>query len=587
MKHKKNKRKQKKNLRMVAGKKSPRPAKKPTATETPPPVMDTDLGVQLVIGRDSASNPVQFVVKHLDCADLPFLEDELETKLASLSLPGGKNATALIDLGGQVKKLVEDFLKGFGLAAGVNVTTLLESSQPPTKETLPETAADTEEPKHPAISQQMPDYGQLINLFVDLGSTNSKWIVAHADKNGKSGGFIQIVLARPTREVCGQYGIDYDKESAYRILENEPPETFTKWLGEAVLGFTMRMQKEFRANIMKLKWAFPLIEYAAMLDFHKVSKEVTNTLQSFGFKGHFELLPEGEALYYMFNDRVRELASASQKEEQENARRIEQENRNKRFNVEEQRKSAASKQEREREAQAWKKKHLIKRWFCDPEVTTPLYQAQHRTEYLGRENALQAFRVTGAMANGKFNLLIVDAGGTTLDYYFKPISGTHSSGSFEAGGQTVTERLAKELSIPPEVAEKRKLELSKAQKNEALRKATDATYRKALEKIASVVKGHQPLCVVASGLGMLNMQLRKLLKETIGLPEDQMLMFSPDIAKLFPGSKTSEYQDIQTFMDIVEGIVEGGPKNGMPWPGADVCGGLYFLTEKNKTGGWL
>ena len=586
VKHKKNKRKTKKKIRLANGKQFRLPLKKDPSAETPPPVTDTDLAVQVLIGRDSTSNPARLVVKHLVCADLPFLEDELETRLTSFSLAESNNAPALKELGGQVQELVEGFLTSFGLTARANVTTVIESCQSPNKEAPPKSVADAEEPKPPAISQQMPDYGRLINLFVDLGSTNSKWIVAHADKNGKSGGFIAIRTARPTREVCGQFGIDYDKESAYRLLENDSQETFMKWLGEAVLGFTIRVQKEFQANVMELKWAFPRIEHAASLDFSRVSRDITNTLQSFGFKGHFALFPEGEALDYMFRDRVRELASASQKEEQENARRIDQENRNKCFNAEEQRKAAASKLAREREAQAWKKEHWFKRWFCDPEVRTPLYQAQHRTEYLGRENALQAFRVTGAMANGKFNLLIVDAGGTTLDYYFKPVSGPHSSGSFEAGGRSVSERLAEDLSISWAEAEGRKIRvLSKSPKSVALRKATEATYRKVLEKIATGVKGRQPLCVVASGLGMLNAPLRELLKETLGLPADQMLMFSPDIVSLFPESKISEYPDIRTFTDIVQGIVEDGPKNGLPWPGADVCGGLYFQTEKNKTGG--
>ena len=150
----------------------------------------------------------------------------------------------------------------------------------------------------------------------------------------------------------------------------------------------------------------------------------------------------------------------------------------------------------------------------------------------------------------------------------------------------MSERLAEDLSISWAEAEGRKIRvLSKSPKSVALRKATEATYRKVLEKIATGVKGRQPLCVVASGLGMLNAPLRELLKETLGLPADQMLMFSPDIVSLFPESKISEYPDIRTFTDIVQGIVEDGPKNGLPWPGADVCGGLYFQTEKNKTGG--
>ena len=341
----------------------------------------------------------------------------------------------------------------------------------------------------------------------------------------------------------------------------------------------LRLQEKHKANVFNLKWSFPRIVNGTEIDFGEISDELTGKLRPYGLKGRFELVPEGVALSCMFRDRLAELANASDVEEAENKRREEQEVKNREHNKLEKRKEVNARNARIREEAAWKKEHWIKKWFCDPVLTTHRYTARLRSESLGREEALKAFRKTGARADGKFNLLILDAGGSTLDYYYKSISGNVSTGSFEAGGKDVTYRLAENLSISLDEAEERKKVLSRAATSKLLLAPTEIVYEDSLSKIARTIGGAMPLCVVASGLGMCNPQLRCLLAKKLSLPPGQMIIYSPDVASLFPKRKYGAFPKFKAFADIVGRVVENGPQSSLPWPGGDVCGGMYFKTE--------
>lgn len=511
-------------------------------------ICDNRIYVEAAIATIPGSRPLQYMVTKIKSEDIPFIGEELRPTLQTL-IEAERN-----DLICKVKNKVESFLESYGFDVDAEIGVVMS----PSVYIMPEGG-----------------YDKLINLFVDMGSTNCKWIVARASGNGETGGFIDIPLGKPTKELCGEWGIDYDKASAYQLSKQD----FSIWLGYAVLGFMLRIQEKHKANVVNLKWSFPRIINGKEIDFDEIGQELSEKLRPYGLRGSFELVPEGIALSCMFKDRLTELAKASDEEEAENKRREVQEVKNREHNKLERRKEVNARNARTREEAEWKKEHWFKKWFCDPVLTTDKYTARLKSESLGREEALKAFRKTGARSDGKFNLLILDAGGSTLDYYFKPISGNVSTGSFEAGGKDVTSRLAKNLSISLEDAEDRKKELSRSATSKLLLAPTEIVYNDSLSTIAGIIGDARPLCVVASGLGMCNPQLRILLSKKLSLPAGQIIIYSPDVASLFPKGKYSVFPKFKAFADIVGRVVENGPQSSLPWPGGDVCGGMYFKVE--------
>jgi len=570
---------------------------------------DMDLvRVLISVAPEIGSVPLRYRITGIECESLPFLEDEL---LGALELRKERESRkhALCDF---AKQKIDSFLESYGFGASVNVEmvmSILDDPKSKHNDSLRESEMAGEAPQknsqnsgcHLSADSQASrksnarskgdrkictadlkkknsrkaEYPEdkCINLFVDLGSTNSKYVVAKADLAGKSLAFVEIPEAVKTKRLCGDWGIDYDKTSAYKLSRSE----FVSWLSYAVLGFMLKMQKQRMSNVINIYWSFPKLIGSDDLDFNDISSTVTNQLKDYGLRGAFMLVPEAESLKWMFKDRVAELAKASEEEELENVRRSKEEASNRKHNESEEMKVEASQRAREMEAENWKKEHWFKRVFCDPVVNTPLYTAQLKNVDLGRRTLMKAFRKTGATGDGKFNMVILDAGGSTLDFCYLPTTGRTVTESYQAGGASVTELLASKLGLSKEVAESRKMNLACLERSDLLREVTQAVYGNALSDMANKVGHSRPLCVVATGLAMANYQLRLCVKEALGLKIDQMIMYSPDIARLFPRNLLSAYPDFQRFIHIVNRVVEGSNEDAaLPWPGGDVCGGMYF-----------
>jgi len=411
-------------------------------------------------------------------------------------------------------------------------------------------------------------------LFVDMGSTNSKWIVSDANNDA----LLDVPVGESTSELCAKWGLDYDKISGY----DKEGEVFTRWLKRAVIGFVLHMQHKYEANVVNVMWSFPYVIDGVRLDFNRISEDVTVDLTAYyDFEGRFELVPEGLALEHMFYDRVIELAKANEAELEENKRRSRDEDANKAHNKEEKAKADANEKQREKELREYEDKNWFMQLFSR-KFHTSLYSPHFEEENLGREEAMKAFRNTGARGDGKFNLLILDAGGSTLDYCYKPWRGKLVSGSFSAGGNAVTVELAKRMKLDWKEAERLKSTLSRTTKSNVLREVTDVVYDEALKMIAEELKDRTgPLCIVGSGLAMLNRYLRenvlmKLLNES-EYKQGQILMFSPDMVSCFPMDKLGDHPRFRCFRDIVTHVADGGDvETGAPWPSSDVCGGMYF-----------
>ena len=494
-------------------------------------------------------------VTRIKCESLPFLEHEPML----LHVSGEDESTVAREIEYKTHKF---FAEGYGLTVDINVSVFGEEDKQ-------------------VHSELHKVYQNRVNLFVDMGSTNSKWIVSDANNNA----LLDIPLGESTSELCAEWGLDYDKISGYA----KESEAFTRWLKRAVIGFVLHIQHKYEANVVNVMWSFPYVIDGVRLDFKRISEDITVDLTAYyEFPGRFELVPEGLALEHMFYDRVIELSKANEAELEENDRRSREEEANKVHNKEEMVKADANEKQREKELHEYEDKNWFAQIFSK-KFHTSRYLPDLKEENLGREEALKAFRNTGARGDGKFNLLILDAGGSTLDYCYKPLRGELVSGSFRAGGNAVTAELANRMKLDLKEAERRKTTLSRAAKSDVLREATDVVYDEALETIAEKVKDRTgPLCIIGSGLAMWNRQLRdivlmKLLNES-EYKQGQILMFSPDMVSCFPMDKLGDHPKFRCFRDIVTHVADGGDvKTGTPWPSSDVCGGMYFnMTDSGK-----
>ena len=445
------------------------------------------------------------------------------------------------------------------------------------------------------IPQEDERYGgnEWFNLFVDLGSTNSKWMIARCDKEGRNNEPISIERARETAMLCGEWGIRYDKALAYTYNSGD----FVAWLASAAVSFVRHVQKERQSYAVNVYWAFPKmvagIQESNNLDFGVVSEAVTRELKGYGLRGRFVLMPEAKSLKAMFGDRIAHIAIWNAKEETENRQ---EEESAKQHNKDEDRKASQRKGEIEaekmrhaKELAEYRGKHSgfwgkISGLFTSPPKQKNImpYVPSYVKVVKDRLHELKDFRNIGVVDKMPFDMLFLDAGGSTLDFYYIPAEGLRSSifGSYRAGGRQVTEKLMKLLHTDDfQEVEDKKVEICRTENDSRLREATKGTYGRCLDDIAQKIKGHgECLCVVCTGLAMKNACLRKMVREKLSLADNQRILWSDDIARMadHANQMVKQYPDFEVFKSIVRRL----QPNGQGSPAYDVVGGLYFACER-------
>ena len=521
------------------------------------PEWDNALVFKATLANENG-NRTRCRIAKLSCTALPFLEEEFVAVSKTQTYDTVQAAESAI------KKMADGKLKSMGLEADVFV----------------ESEIVTEEALIPYVRS-----GNFINLYVDIGSTNSKWIISKAvAETGLDDGFIEVGSPTSTRQICEEWSFSYDKAAAYKLDDA----AFRKWMCNAAYAVMMHFRNEYNADVFFMRWSFPRMVDDRRIDFNRLSGEVTEYLKSRGLLGDFMMSAESDALSEFFCDRLRDLAAANDSEEEANARRAQKAEENRRFNEGERAKHDASLRKRSREAKKWKDEHWFKRWFCDPEYQTEVYDAKYKDETWERSMLMSAFRRTGARADGKFNLLILDAGGSSLDYYYRSSDGRREcSGSYRAGGNDMTKCIMEKFDIDFPTAEKQKKTYyisGVTHGNKAFLEATQKVYKNALLRISNEVgiSGAQ-LCIVGTGLAMLNRQLQHLVEEVFRLPTEQHIIWSPGIVEALPEKMLEEMpKAFQEFDAIVRRRVVGDSGNHQPWPSSDVVGGLYFVPKSSR-----
>ena len=429
------------------------------------------------------------------------------------------------------------------------------------------------------------------NLYVDMGSTNSKWMIASCNSGGHVQEIKVIERAKETAKLCADWGILYDKALAYTYNR----EDFRDWLCSAVLTFVRHVQEQRKEYAVNVYWAFPKlvagIEASRNVDFRRLSEVVTERLGQYGLRGRFVLMPEAEALEAMFRNRVLHIAMASEEEIASNmaeAQAAEDHNNAENARVAQNRQAKAAAHQRYVAAKdKFDRDHsgfwgTIAGWFsAEPtEEYVPDYKANYQEVIRDRRRALKDFRTIGVNSKMPFGMLFLDAGGSTLDYCYiakGSKNGDQITGSYLAGGKKVTECLMASLKDDDFAsAEDRKCEFARRGTNPKIVEATKAVYDVALTDLAGRIGSHgQYLCVVCTGLAMNNASLRNLVREKLSLASNQRMIWSEDLVQI-PDSAVTKYADIGIFKQIVCRLV----KDGQAGPAYDVIGGLYFASEE-------
>lgn len=531
--------------------------------------LPVEIGVVAVEGSKG------YTVAKVKCPRLPFYGDKVARQLV------GVVCKDPADLGKEVSTRLIAFAKEIGL----------KISPKPTIDMNPALT-----PKKVGAYKE----GKVFNLYVDMGSTNSKWMIWEGctGENGKHDFYLgnmkdenkAVIGAEKTETLCANFGIRYDKSLAYTYNSKD----FNNWLCSAALIFMTHFEDERQEHAYNVYWSFPKFDasydVAHEIDFGSVSKFVTESLREYGLKGGFYLVPEASAIESMFRNRVLHIAAASEKEVQSNQNeeaRIREHNNDELSKVNaanERIKKAHDKYVQEKER--WDEEHsgfwgTIAGWFSsEPEEESIAPYAGNFLEVVkDRLHELGDFRNVGVNSKMPFGMLFLDAGGSTLDYCYIPEGdGQGVSGSYLAGGKQVTKNLMRLLQIDDfDTAEERKVGSlsSETYVNPKLYEATASVYNDCLCDLSKKITGRDRyLCFVCTGLGMRNLALRNLIRERLPLASDQRLIWSEDIAKMAKGADSlkKEFQDISWFNLIVRKLKE----DRQPSPAYDVIGGLFF-----------
>ena len=412
------------------------------------------------------------------------------------------------------------------------------------------------------------DWKTYINLYVDIGSTNTKCFVTRCDETGRDErlemGNHKII---PTERFCSERGFDYDKMLAYTSSGKD----FLYMLAKAVKRLICAVEKDHRAHIVDVMWAFPKLVNESKTplktpnDFKRLSQKVTQHLkEEYGhLRGEFTLVEEGEALRAMFENQIKTVLESVKKESETT-------------------KAARAKKEKEairvKNAKKWHEEHWFKRYFVKNPYGTPYHAVISTPEELWK-----AFQRTGASLESKYQLVLLDAGGSTLDFSILDVNGTKPGsikakcgGSLMAGGQDLIKEVQKqeETWTQDDIFEKFSQVTGNVECRDKCMNYTKSVYEKPLAEICKKVSAEQPKCVICSGLAMKNVFLSKLVRETFGLKNEQFLFYSPNVVD---GIKdiSNLPKNLKDFIEIVR-----GKEGRIATPAFDVSGGLYFRHQE-------
>ena len=161
------------------------------------------------------------------------------------------------------------------------------------------------EAKYDATS--IPVNDNLVHLFMDMGSTYTKFIVAQSDLSGNILKIRRCIGPKPTSSYCESLSVDFDKKDR----TESGTEAFGQWLVQSLRKISQEHYK--RGEIIhSVVWSFPAINDKLNQMFYPTVSDIVNSHAGTFIYDEFILIPEHEALKYMFDHVLKTLARVGQ-----------------------------------------------------------------------------------------------------------------------------------------------------------------------------------------------------------------------------------------------------------------------------------
>lgn len=395
-------------------------------------------------------------------------------------------------------------------------------------------------------------------LFMDMGSTNTKYIVYDQErKNFSKYGPI------PTEDICREFAVNYNKQT----LAGMGPDNFAAWLTNAVKCIDKNFIQKGWA-ITQIYWAFPRFQETVHSDFYdSISQQVSNRIKAIKIPGGLKLIPEDLALQGMFEDVLKKLSLLGEGEHKkvvsENQRR---------------------KDEHDRKVQEYKNKWFLARWFSHNPENDSITKVGLKDYY---KQCLEL-----GCQDGLKNFILLDAGGFTLDVYAKMDDQIVLAQSFKAGGNQITVQLLDKMRSVPNYensiisdAEREKIRIANGQNStfaKDLPQLTADCYSKAIDDIISTLKkkthqGHG-FVIICSGLAFNNPFLIKLIQEKIEKSKMIMTTKVQDTRKMYKFIGENARELTQYDFDLFSNFLKIAQRTGniVPDGSFDISGGIFI-----------
>ena len=394
-------------------------------------------------------------------------------------------------------------------------------------------------------------------LFMDMGSTNTKYIVYDQERktSSKYGPF-------QTVDICREFAVNYNKQT----LAGMGPDNFAAWLTNAVKCIDKNFIQKGWA-ITQIYWAFPRFQETVHSDFYdSISQQVSNRIKAIKISGGLKLIPEDLALQGMFEGVLQKLSLLGDGEH----KKIADENQRRQ-------------QEHDRKVREYKNKWFLARWFSHNPENDSIPKVGLKDYY---KQCLEL-----GCQDGLKNFILLDAGGFTLDVYAKMNDQIVLAQSFKAGGNQITAQLLDKMRSVPNYensiisdAEQQKIKIANGQNSifsKDLPQLTSDCYSKAIDDIISVLKqkthqGHG-FVIICSGLAFNNPFLIKLIQEKIEKAKMIMTTQVQDTRKMYRFIGENVRELTQYDSDLFSNFLNIAKRTGniVPDGSFDIGGGIF------------
>ena len=421
-------------------------------------------------------------------------------------------------------------------------------------------------PKLPFTESAARKIAHKVILFMDMGSTNTKYVVYDQTKKSIERGDKRGPI--PTHDICQEFALDYDKQK----LAGQEADIFAAWLTNAVKRIDAKFLENNQA-ITKIFWAFPRFHGSLTDHFYdSVSLQVTNRIKCNIPEG-LVLVPEDVALRGMFERVLTQLSILGEREQKSTGN-----------------KNQELRRKRQREIENYNKHWWITRvLFYDDPNKKPI-------EYLTLDEYYKQCLALGCQ-NGLKNVVLLDAGGFTLDVYAKINGEPVLARSFRAGGNLLTGKLLEAMrrtknyeSSCEQDAEKEKRKISNGENSkfsDIFPALTQECYGDAIDEIVNALscatKDNRGLVLVCSGLAFNNPYLLELIQEKMKkakllIPSAQQIQNTRTMFNFINGNRDkidpADYILFSRFLSIAIRT-----NNQRPDSTFDISGGMFMKED--------